>query len=146
MKDCVSVQDITEQQRKELLTKGDLYYYNNRSKTVRINNDVVGFYTTHVFFDKLTLEYTLFEKYRSQGLGYAFLNVITELVSSEYSNHDYIYLFIRFDNVASFTIALQNGYIKSYDEDLQQMVSEEMPNYLVYYKKNQFYKNMVKNK
>lgn len=144
--ECVTVSSITEQQRKELFKGNNLYYYNGVSKVIQIDDNIIGFYTPHFLFDRLTIEFNLFEQYRHHGLGYTFVNMVTEMVGKEYPDYDSIFLFIRSDNFSSLTVALQNGYTQVYNEELQQMVEEEMSNYFIYYKKNEFYKNPVKSK
>lgn len=117
----------------------DLIYYPKNSKPIQLGNSIVGFYTPQILFEKLTLEYNLFSKYRHQGLGNSFVEEATKLVEEEYSMYDKIFLLIHMNNLPSISVACNNGYLPYYDEDLQNKIMEEMPNYYLYYKENEFY-------
>lgn len=135
----ISIQDITQKQMDELAKEKGNIYYPNKSKVIRIGEHCIGFYTPHILFNKLTLEYNLFEKYRHKGYGFSFVNIATDMVSQENFTYDSIYLLIHMNNIPSISVALQNGYHECYDTDLQELVDSEMSNYRIYSKANEYY-------
>lgn len=135
----IGIKDITQKQMQELSKEKGNIYYPNRSKVIQIGEHCIGFYTSHILFNKLTLEYNLFEKYRHKGYGFSLVNIATDVVSKENSIYDSIYLLIHINNIPSISIALKNGYHECYDMDLQELVDSEMPNYRIYSKRNEYY-------
>ena len=82
MKDIV-IRDISKQQMEELSKEHGNIYYANKSKVIQLDQSCIGFYTSHILFNKLTLEYNLFERYRHKGYGFSLVNIATEVVSKE---------------------------------------------------------------
>lgn len=135
----ISIQDISKQQIEELSKEHGNIYYADKSKVIQLGQSCIGFYTSHILFDKLTLEYNLFERYRHQGYGFSLVNIATEMVSKENPTYDSIYLLIHISNIPSISVALKNGYHECYDIDLQELVDSEMSNYRIYSKENEYY-------
>lgn len=137
--ECISMDQLSLQQRRELLEDDGLTFYENRSKCIKVEDNIIGFYTTHILLDRLMLEYNLLKKYRYQGIGGSFVKYITELVFKDNPKHESIYLLIHVDNVSSIQVALQNEYHECNDTEFKEMIAEEMSNYKVYYKVNDYY-------
>lgn len=135
----MDIQGTMEQQRERILRDNGLTYDEKYSKLIQVDNNTIGFYTPRIILDRLMVEYNLFEEYRNQGLGVSFVKMVTEAVGREYTQFDTIYLLIHFKNIPSLTVAVKNGYMLCYEEDLQESICEEMPNYQPYCKHNEFY-------
>lgn len=131
--------DINSSLVKELNEFDGLICYENISKAAIINNDIIGFYTVRNIRDYLTVEYNLLNKYRNKGLGNIFVKNILEVICKEYENVSKIYLLIDIDNVKSINVALSNGFSPEINVDEQ--IITEMPNYRIYSKINEYYKN-----
>ncbi len=130
----------------KLNTQNNLIFYPHKSKILMINHEAIGFYTTHIILGQLTLEYNLFEENRNKKFGFSFVNIITELVSRTHPEYDKIYLLIPEKEKKSCKVATQNGYELMIIDDFSEQVREEMPNYHIYCKLNEFYNRSNKEK
>lgn len=140
----VDLIDANHIDSKYLFEDDSLSFNYNKSKIVVIGNNPIGFYTTHSIFGRLTLEYNLFKYKRNQGLGGTFVNIVTELVGKECPEYDKIYLLISSKNKKSEKVAKKNNYDLSNDYEFWNLINEEMPEYSVYEKNNEFSKKNCK--
>ena len=102
----------------------NLTFYNN-SRVIEINGNEIGFYTIKFIFNRLTVEYNLFSKYRNKGYGKDFLKLVLECVEKEYPEYSFIHVLIEPSNEASIKVAMDNGFGITQDYEFLEMVSQE---------------------
>lgn len=132
------VKEEIEQAKNKVFDNESLSFSKN-SKVIEINGKEVGFYTVQFIFDKLTLEYNIFPKYRNKGYGKEFVGIVTSIVEHEYPEYSDIYLLIHMNNIRSLIVAKANGYKDTTNYEFKEKVNEEMSQYGLYSRSNTLY-------
>lgn len=145
----VDKEEISHNQYDEIINDTEFRtwcHINNKLKFLLYKSDLLGVYYAFVFKDYIVLEYALREKYRNQNYGFAFLNIVTELVGKEYADISYMLLWIHPDNKKSSKIAQYNGYTLDFYLREMSILNGELDNLYPFVKRNEFYKTDKKRK
>lgn len=145
----VRKEEINNKQYDEIINDVEIRTWcniNNEVKFLFYKDHLLGIYYTFLFNGYIVLEYTLSEHYRNQNYGFTFLNIVTELVSKEYTDTSYILLWIHPDNKKSIKIAQYNGYTLDFYLREMSILNGELDNLYPFVKRNEFYKTDKKRK
>ncbi len=135
------IRSVNKEQLKRIQDEFNRFYNPDNLMLVKANGIEIGFGVVFFICGHLTIEYYLFKEFQHQGYGLMFVNVLSDSISDKYSLYDSLYLLIHKDNLSSIKVAQKCGYtIDSNDWEFRCMISDDMPEYYLYSKNNEYYK------
>lgn len=114
-------------------------------KIVSLNGINVGFYMTQLLSNKLILKYNLYKNYNVEKYQHDIVDVITNLVSTEFSGYENIYLWVNVNDIRRIMSIQKCGYKACLDNELYEK-SDKEDNYILFSKNNLMYDLKIREK
>lgn len=107
-------------------------------KIVSLNGINVGFYMIQLLSNKLILKYNLYKNYNVEKYQHDIVDVITNLVCTEFSEYENIYLWVNVNDIRKIMAIQKCGYKACLDNELYEK-SDKKDNYILFSKNNLMY-------